>query len=256
MRAPGALHLLAVHLVRAGPPLRGAQDDHRPQRTAGLAVLPRRPLDGCNLIEGIIERGRQLPVHIGGIMAGDGDRDVTVAAHQGVEFVGRDTGQHGRVGDLVAVEVQDRQHRAVTGGVEELIGMPAGGQRPGLGLAVPDDGGDHQVGVVEGRAEGVHQGVAQFAALVDGTRCLGRHVAGDAAGKGELPKQLPQALDVLTDAGVDLRVGALEVGVGHQSRPTVPGAGDVDDVGIALPDHPVQVRVQQVETRGGAPMPQ
>ena len=58
--------------------------------------------------------------------------------------------------------------------------MPAGGQRSGLGLAVADDAGDDQVGVVERRAEGVAEAVAELAPLVDRARGLGGDVAGDA----------------------------------------------------------------------------
>ena len=67
--------------------------------------------------------------------------------------------------------------------------MPAGGQRAGLRLAVADHAADQQVGVVERRAVGVQQAVAQLAALVDRARGLGRDVAGDPAREGELPKQ-------------------------------------------------------------------
>ena len=61
-----------------------------------------------------------------------------------------------------------------------------GRQRAGLGLAVADDAGDDQVRVVEGRAVGVRQRVAELAALVDRAGRLGRDVAGDAAGEREL----------------------------------------------------------------------
>ena len=44
---------------------------------------------------------------------------------------------------------------------------PARGERTGLGLAVAHDARDHQAGVVERRAEGVHERVAELAALVD-----------------------------------------------------------------------------------------
>jgi len=36
----------------------------------------------------------------------------------------------------------------------------------------------------------------------------------------------------------------------------VAGSGDVDDVGFAVADDPVQVRVDEVESRRGAPVPQ
>ena len=67
-----------------------------------------------------------------------------VAAQQLLELVAPDPRQQGRVGDLVAVQVQDRQHGAVVHRIEELVRMPGGRQRPGLGLAVADDAGDDQ----------------------------------------------------------------------------------------------------------------
>ena len=45
---------------------------------------------------------------------------------------------------------------------------------PGLGLAVADHAGDEQVGVVERRAEGVDERVAELAALVDRARASAR----------------------------------------------------------------------------------
>jgi hypothetical protein len=51
--------------------------------------------------------------------------------------------------DLISVQVEDRQHRAVTRRVQEFVRVPARGQRAGLGFAVPDDAGDDQVRIVE-----------------------------------------------------------------------------------------------------------
>ena len=61
--------------------------------------------------------------------------------------------------------------------------MPARGKRPGLGLAVADHARDDQIRVVEGGAVGVHQRIAQLAALVDRPWCLRGDVAGHSAGK-------------------------------------------------------------------------
>ena len=55
--------------------------------------------------------------------------------------------------------------------------MPARRQRPGFRLAVADDAGDDQIGIVERRAIGVRDGVAQFAAFVDRAGRLRRHMA-------------------------------------------------------------------------------
>jgi hypothetical protein len=63
--------------------------------------------------------------------------------------------------------VQDRQHRAVRRRVQELVAVPGGRQRSGLGLAVADYAGNDQPRIIERGAIGVGQRIAEFAALVD-----------------------------------------------------------------------------------------
>ena len=53
-------------------------------------------------------------------------------------------------------------------------------------------------------------------------------MAGNAAGKRELPEQLLQPDLVTADLEVDLAVSAFEVGVGHhRRRPAMAGARDI-----------------------------
>jgi hypothetical protein len=65
----------------------------------------------CWIAPSLVERGGQLLVHVGRpiTVTGDGDRLVAVPVEQRLEFLLRDAGQHRRVGDLVAVELQDRR---------------------------------------------------------------------------------------------------------------------------------------------------
>ena len=63
--------------------------------------------------------------------------------------------------------------------------------------------------------------IAQLATLMDGTRALRRGVTRDAAGKRELAKEFPKSALVLADVGIDLAVGAFEVGVRYQTRSTI-----------------------------------
>ena len=167
-----------------------------------------------------------------------------------------DACEDGRVGDLVAVEVQDRQHHAVGDRVEELVGMPCGGQRAGLGFAVADDAGDDQVRIVERGPEGMADRIAQLAPLMNRPRRLRRNVAGDPAGEGELLEQLLQPGLILADVRIDLAVRAFEVDVAHHRRGAVAGTGDVDHVEVMLLDDPVQMRVDEVLARSRAPVPQ
>jgi hypothetical protein len=92
---------------------------------------------------------------------------VAVALKQRAELLSGDARQHRRVGDLVAVEVQDREHRPVLGWVEELVGVLARREWAGFGLAITDHARDQQLGVVEGRPITVQQAVAELAALMN-----------------------------------------------------------------------------------------
>src|SRR5262249_35849700 len=160
--------------------------DHGPPGALGEPVLPGVGLNGLDLADHNVERARQKLVHLGRVVALDVMRRVAVAAHQCVQLFAADTGQHGGGGDLGAVGGEDGQHAAVADRVEELVAVPAGGEWSGFGLAIADDAGDNQVRVVEGRAVGVRQGVAQLPALVHGTGCLRGNVAGNPAGEREL----------------------------------------------------------------------
>jgi hypothetical protein len=214
-------------------------------------------LDGPDVVERVVERrghGLVRGVVVVGVCDLDGDRPVPVTLEQPVQFVLRNAGQHGRVRDLESVQVQDGQDRAVAHRVEELVRVPGGGQRPGLRLAVADHAGDHEVRIVEGGAVGVRHRIAQFAALVDGPGGLGRDVARNAAGEGELAEEPAHALFIQPDARVDLAVGALQVGVRHQPWAAVTGPRDVDRVQVARLDLPVEVRVDEVEAGRGAPV--
>src|SRR5450756_652173 len=125
-----------------------------------------------------------------------------VPAEQLFQFLACDAGKESRVGNLVAVEMQDRQHRAVGYWIEKLGRMPCGGQRTRLRLAVADDAGDDEIGIVEHRPKRMAERIAQLAALVDRARALRRCVAWNAPGKRKLNKQLPQPGLILADIAV------------------------------------------------------
>jgi len=110
------------------------------------------------------------------------------------------------VGFAIFQPLQHVQHGAVGDGVEELRGVPARGQRTGLGLAVADDADRGEVRVVEHGPKRVHQRIAQLTALVDRARRLRRDMAGDAPGEGELPEKRAQPVLVGPDRRVDLAV--------------------------------------------------
>jgi hypothetical protein len=63
--------------------------------------------------------------------------------------------------------MQDRQNRAVGGRIKKLVGMPRRRQRSRFCLAIADDAGNNQIGIVEYRPERMAEGLTQFASLMD-----------------------------------------------------------------------------------------
>ena len=250
----GALHRKAVQAHGAGPALGGAEDDHGPPGPGGVVLgagvllntadLPHRPVQGGG--HGLVHLGRVVPLHKSGLPA--------AALEVHLQLLVGDPAEDGGAGTLEAVEVEDGQHGAVGNGVDELVALPGGGQRAGLSLAVSHHAGGNQVGVVHHRAEGVGQGVAQLAALVDGAGGLGAHMTGDAAGEGKLAEKALHALLILAHVGIHLAVCPLQIGLGHHGLSAVAGTGQVDHVQIVPGDDPVEMGIDEVLPRRGAPV--
>ncbi len=254
VRAPRALDGEAVDDLRAGPALRCSQHDHRPTRPPALAPRTGPLLYRADRDEHVIERRRELLVDTRGVVAGDEIRLPPAALEQRGELGLRDTREHGRVRDLVAVQVQDRQDRAVTDRVEELVRVPARRERAGLGFAVADDTRDDQIGVVERGAEGVADRVPELATFVDRARRLGCDVTGNATGERELLEEPFHPLGVTRDRGVRVGVAALEPRVGEDRGAAVSGTDHVDHVEVVARDHAGEVPVQEVQARARAPV--
>jgi len=79
-------------------------------------------------------------------------------------------------------------------------------------------------------------------------------VARYAAGKGKLFEQPPHPVRVLRDVGIDFAVGAFQLSVRHQPGSAVARPGDVDHVQNPVPDDAIQVGVDKIESRSGAPV--
>ena len=84
-----------------------------------------------------------------------------------LQFLVFDAGQHGRVADLVAIEVQDRQHGSIGDRVEELVGMPCGRQGTGFRLAIANDTGNNQIRIVESGTKGMHWPTSELATFMN-----------------------------------------------------------------------------------------
>ncbi|GAA3127660.1 hypothetical protein GCM10010521_12620 [Streptomyces rameus] len=206
-------------------------------------------LEGGDTVQGLVHGASHRLVDGVRVVPGDMEGLVAVSPEQSVEFGLRYPGQDRRVGDLVAVEVQDRQDGTVPYRVEELVRVPGGGQWARLGLTVADHAGHQEPRIVERGPVGVRERVTQLAALVDRSGGLGCDMTGDAAREGELPEEAGHAGRVPRDVRVRLGVGALQPGVRHHGRPAVTGPPDTDRVQVPRLDDPVEVGVDEVQAR-------
>ena len=254
MGPPAPLQNVTVHFLGAGPALGCPQDDHGPAGAAGVAAGTGIFLDPLDLTDGPVHRGGHLLMHLGRLAALHEARLPAAAPEEALHFLMAHAGEDGGVGDLEAVQVQDGQHRAVGNGVHELVAVPGGSQRAGLGLAVAHHAGGDQAGVVRHGAEGVGQRIAQLAALMDGAGGLRRHMAGDTAGEGEPLEELFHAVLIPGDIGIDLGIAAVQPVLRHHGVAAVTGAGEVDHVQIIPLDNTVQMRIDEVLARAGAPV--
>src|SRR5215471_2619189 len=181
-------------------------------------------------------------------------RHVAVASDQLVELLVSDASQYAWVCDLVTVQVQDRKNCSISCRVQKFVRVPGCGQRARFSFPVPNDGRDDQVWVVECGTVCMGQCVSQFAAFMDGAWCFRCNMAGNASRKRELFEQPLHPCLVRCDVRINLAVGALEVRVGNQSRPSMPRTGDIDHVEIVLLDDSVEMDVDEVQSWCRAPM--
>ncbi len=164
-----------------------------------------------DLPDAVFHGGCHGLVHAVGIRAFDEIGRPPVTAEEVLQLFVANAGQKSGIINLVAVQVQDGQHRAIANGVQKFADVPRSGQRSSFGLSIPDDRGDDQVRVVERRTAGMREHVAQFASFVDRTGSLRRAVTSDTAREGELFEELAQAEFILALFGINFGVGSLEI---------------------------------------------
>ncbi len=76
-------------------------------------------------------------------------RRPTAASKKLFQFLMLDAGQDSRIADLVAIEMQDRQHSPIGNRVKKFVGLPCGCQRTRFRFTVANDTGNDQIGIVE-----------------------------------------------------------------------------------------------------------
>src|SRR5215211_1577677 len=167
MGAPGTRDSYAVNNFRSGPAFRSPQDDQRPVRAAvnraglagGLLDLPDVGVRiGYSLGEPSVHSGQVVALHL--------EHSIAMTGQQRPHFAARLAAQDRGTGDLRVVEVKDRKYGAVPGWIEEGDSLPRAFKGAGLSLTITDDGDRQEIWIVHDGAKGVHQDIAELAALV------------------------------------------------------------------------------------------
>jgi hypothetical protein len=111
-----------------------------------------------------------------------------------------------------------------------------------------------QIRVIQCRAIGVREAVAEFAALMDGAGGFRCDVRADVAGKGELLEELLHPLAVFALVRIHLRIAALKIGRPEHARGAVARPRHEDHVEVVALDDPVEMSPYEGQRRAGAPV--
>src|ERR1043166_1886563 len=152
--------------------------------------------------------------------------------------------------------MQDGQDRAVASRIEELVRMPAPGERTGLRFAIADDARGDEVGIVEHRPVSVREGIPQLATFGNRAGNFGGNLARDAPWKRKLFEELSDAVFILRHVRIEFAVSPFQICVSNQPRPAMAGTGDVNQAQVALLNNAVEMDIDEVESRRRAPVPE
>ena len=81
-------------------------------------------MDAVDVLDGPVNSSGHQFVHLLGLVTFHEVGGPAAASQELLQFLMLNASQHGRVADLITIEVQDRQHRSIGPGVEKLIGLP------------------------------------------------------------------------------------------------------------------------------------
>src|SRR4029077_17959625 len=162
MRAPEALQEMSLQSTRRGPAFWRSQHDHGPARPGDLAMLSRGASMLADVIDATLNRRSHRLMHAVDIGALHKIGGPAIAAEQVLKFVVRDASQQGRIVDLVAVQMKNREHSTIPRRVQELVDVPGSRERTGFSLAIAHDCRNNQLRIVEGCAARVREDVAEL----------------------------------------------------------------------------------------------
>src|SRR5258708_5928388 len=184
------------------------------------------------------------------------DRLVTITCKQSEQFLVAHCAIDSRIGDFVAIQVQNGQYRTGFRRIKKFVAMPGGRGRAGLRLTVTDDTGYDQIKVVHGSAKSGCQGITQLSAFVNSSRNTRIQVAGESAGPGKAPHKFFNSNPVKRQLWIVFMERAFQIEVGQVSGSPVPWSRDQEHIDVIAHYQVIEVSIDHVDTRVGTPVPQ
>src|SRR5579864_1018007 len=254
MCAPEALEEMSLQSAWRGPAFWRSQHDHGPARPGEVAMLSRGALMFANFVNTTLHRRSHTLMHAVDIGALHKIGSPAVAAEEILNFLVRNARQQGRIVDLIAIQMEDREHSAIARRIQELVGVPGSRERTGFRLAIAHDCRNNQLWIVKGRATGMREDVAEFSAFVNRSRSFRRAVTPDSAGEGKFMEELPQAVFVKTLLGIDLGVRPLQVSGAKHAGSAMSRASKKNHIEIVFLDQAVQMDIDKRKSGARSPM--
>src|SRR5580700_8766811 len=139
MSPPEVLHFMAMHLFRPSPSLRGPKHDHRPTRQfRSRCTAPGFVLNVVDLQDALLHYLRHTLMHGFRLISLHKVRRIAVAAHQALKLFTRNPCEYRWIRNLVSIQMEDWQNRAIAHRVKEFIRVPGSRKRTRLGFTVAD----------------------------------------------------------------------------------------------------------------------
>src|SRR4029077_17919230 len=149
MRPPKTFQPVAINLFRCGPPLWSPQHNHGPPRALRYSCLASFLRMLPDFRDALLCRGRHCLVHALGVRTLDKVRRPSVAPEDAFELLVTNAREDCGIIDFVAVEMKNRQDRAIPHRIEEFVDVPGSCKGPGLRFTVSDYRRDYQIRIIE-----------------------------------------------------------------------------------------------------------
>ena len=153
MGSKRAFNRQTIYFAGSCPSFRGPKNNRRPARAGLGPVRARFALNAPNPSVALIQSSREFLMNEGWVCAFHEERIVTSGLQQRFHFVIAGAAECRRPGNLVSIQMQDRQDSAIARGVQIFYPFPRSGERTCFRFAITNHSGNNELGIIESSSE-------------------------------------------------------------------------------------------------------